>query len=117
MCTHIGNIWINMPIRATCGRSGAGRPLELQDVAFGIGEIERRAVAVGAIALDDLPNGATMLGEMAPDRLALEGLNAQAEMIHVGAARGARRRPLLASHLARAIENFDDRRPGAQLHD
>ena len=79
------------------------RPLQLDGVALGIGEVDRDAVALGAEAGPDLADGDTVMLEVGDDRVLVEGFDAQAKVVHV-AALGARSS---ASGLAQGAMDFD----------
>src|SRR6185312_7342048 len=94
----------------------ARRTLELDRVAVGIADIERRAVAFGAVALDHLARMHAMRGEMGAQRALVERRDAQAEMIDV-ARLAAGRRAAHAAEPAVERDEVDERGPGAQLQE
>src|SRR6185437_12211868 len=59
------------------------RALELDLVAFWVVEIDRRPVALGAIALDGFANRNAERRKPGRDRVAVERLDAKGEVIHV----------------------------------
>src|SRR5262245_25449304 len=74
------------------------RALELDAVAFGVVQVDRRTLAFGAVARRLRAAGDAVGAEMLGDRARVERLHAQAEMVEIGAAgrRGAFRRSGLA---------------------
>src|ERR1700724_3016245 len=93
-------------------RSGRHRALKLDAVALGIVQVDRRSLALGAVAGLLLAAMDAVPGEMLGDRLGVERLDAQAQMIEIGAAgrRRAGRRPRFVGGL-----DVDQGVPGAQL--
>src|SRR5258705_13659539 len=97
---------------ATSREESAGRrTLQLDAVAFRISEIDGRPLPVGAEARFLLAAVIAIGGEMLPDRHGIERLDAQADVIQVGAASGllARRRACLTGR-----DDVDGCAPGAQ---
>src|SRR3954467_373503 len=64
-------------------RLAVGRAFELDDIALRISEVNRDAVALGAKARPDVAHGHAVLPEMRGDRMLVERLDAQAQVIHV----------------------------------
>src|SRR6516225_970752 len=73
-------------------RSGVGRALELDDVALRIAQVDRRALALGAVARFDRAGRDAQRREVRTDRGLVEGLDAKAHVVDVApllAGRGA----------------------------
>src|SRR5262245_4707021 len=101
--------------RCHCGvpiMSARHRALELDAVAFGIVQVDRWALAFGAVARGLRAAIDSVRGEMLGDRAGIERLDAQAEVIEIGAA--GRRGALRWSGLAGG-NDVDQRAAGAQL--
>jgi hypothetical protein len=62
------------------------RALELDAVALGIMQVDRRALAFGAVARGFRAADDAVRGEMLGDRARVERFDAQAEVIEIGAA-------------------------------
>src|SRR5690242_10588380 len=92
------------------------RTFELHRIAVGVADVERRAVALSAVALDHLAGCDAVRGEMGAQRALVERRDAQAEMIDI-ARLAAGRRAALAAELAVERDQVDERRPGAQLQE
>src|SRR5205085_331073 len=71
-------------------RLAVGGAFQLDGVAFRIGEVDRHAVALGAVAIADRADGDVVLLQVGDDRFLVERLDAKAEVIEVEAA-GLRR--------------------------
>src|SRR5438094_1453987 len=103
-------------LEEACGRaalrSTPDRALELDPVAFGIGQINRRPLALGAVARRLFAAFCAVRGEMSGDRGGVERLDPQAQMIEIGATarRAAVRRPRLIGG-----NDVDQRLASAQL--
>src|SRR5262245_5887320 len=66
--------------------SARHRALELDAVAFGVVQVDRRTLAFGAVARRLRTAGDAVGAEMLGDRARVERLHAQAEMVEIGAA-------------------------------
>lgn len=93
---------------------GVGRSLELDRIAVRILGVDGRALTLGTVAPLDRSRLDAMGCQMADDLLRIEGINAQADVIHVVAV-GTGGRATVAAHLAIDRDKIDQRRPGAQL--
>ena len=87
------------------------RTLELDDVAVGVGDVKRGAVAFGAVAPPDFANSDAVSLQMRRQRGEVEGADAHREMVQVASCRPRRLRPGAGRH------QIDHRRAGAQLHE
>ena len=90
------------------------RPLELDDVAFGVRDIQGRAFALRAVALLHRSGGMAVRCQLAPDRRLVERVDPEAEVIQVAALRSRRRTACTPEHAVDRHE-IDQRAAGAQL--
>src|SRR3954469_9987474 len=95
-------------------RLAVRRPFELYDIPLRISEVNRDAVALGAKARPDIADGHAMLREMGGDRMLVERLDAQAQVIHV-APFVARRGATLLAERPGDRHQVDHRCAGAQM--
>src|SRR3954471_13951044 len=95
-------------------RLAVRRPFELYDIALRISEVNRDAVALGAKARPDVANGHAVLPEMRGDRMLVERLDAQAQVIHVATFVARSGATLLAERPCDRDE-VDHRGAGAQM--
>src|SRR3546814_11548969 len=95
-------IGLSLSFLGRYGDGRPGRPLELEGVALRIGEINGRALALGAIARDDLGRDAVRI-QFRDYRLPVPPPHAVADMVDIAAFR-PRRRP------AHAAERPEERR-------
>ena len=107
--------------RASAGSSEsvrAGRvrwTLELHDIAFRVVDVDGRAVAPRPVARFDGARGVPAARERLADRLLVERLHLDAEVVHV--AGPARRAASGAAELAVDGNEVDEGRPGPKLHE
>src|SRR5881394_51589 len=101
-----------MALASYCDDSAGRRTLQLDTIAFGISKIHRRPLPVRAEARFFLAAVIAVGGEMLAERRRIERLDAQAEVIQVGAAPG-----LLAGSRTRlpGWNDIDQRAAGTQL--
>src|SRR3546814_5408359 len=79
-------IGLSLSFLGRCGDGRPGRPLELEGVALRIGEINGRALALGAIARDDLGRDAVRI-QFRDYRLPVPRQHAVADMVDIAAFR------------------------------
>src|SRR6185437_7596597 len=91
-----------------------GWPLELDDVAFGIVHVDRRAFALGAVTRFRFARVDAGIVQLLPDRAFVERLDAQAEMIEI-ATLDSRRGAAGAAELAGDRHEIDQRAARTQL--
>src|SRR6185312_1100646 len=97
-------------------RAGAlGRALELDRVAFGVGDVNRGAQAFGAVTRLDGSGGDARIAQMPADGVQVERLDAETEVVEVPAL-GPRRRTARAAQRPVDRHQVHQRPPRAQLH-
>lgn len=95
-------------------RQTFGRPFQFNRVAFWIVEVHGRTFALGAITRFDRAGIDAMIRQVRANAGCIEGIDAQAEMIHV-ATFTPRRRTTFATQLSINRDQIDQRTTGAQL--
>src|SRR5262245_42778220 len=103
-----------LPWRRGRHRLAVRRPFQLDGVALGIREVDRNAATLGAEAVPDVADGDTMVFQMSDDRVPVERLDAQAEVVHVAPFRSGRSAASLAQR-AIHFDQIDERRAHAQV--
>src|SRR5690606_337962 len=94
--------------------SGGSRSLQLDDIAFRVADVDRRAFALGTITRTRLFDRDAVTGEMGADRGIVEAVESEREMIQV-AALGPRRRAAHRAELARDGDEIDQGVTGTKL--
>ena len=97
-----------------CLASSRHRALELDAVAFGIVQVDRRALALGAVARRLLSAADAVRHQMRDDRSGVERRDPQAQMIEIGAAAA---RPALCRSGLVGRNDIDQRLTRAQLRE
>jgi hypothetical protein len=89
--------------------------LEFDLVALGIVKINGRSLAIRSVTGAHIARSNTLSGQMGTDALAIEAVDAQAEVIHIAAIL-ARRGSTSQAQLAVNRHQIDQGLPGAQLY-
>src|SRR5579863_5398256 len=99
----LGGVWPPVGLQPARRRS-----LEFEGVAVRVGDVDRRAVALGAVALADLAGVDAEAAQAGFDLVGVVGLHPYREMVHVAGAGRCRRG---------RWNQVDQRGAGAQLHE
>src|SRR5262245_32083922 len=106
---------VRMRPRDARGPSCRGRAFELDDIVLGVVNVDGRALAVGTVAGRDLADPRAVGAQVRDDRLLVERLHAQAEMVDVPALL-ARRGAAFPAERAVDWNEVDEGVSGAQVH-